>query len=74
MIPLKVWNNLPLYKRKKILRLTYLGIDDSFLEELSQEYHHNFEYNSTGKILKSILSCCYCDKSGNIKVKVTFFV
>ena len=74
MIPLKVWNSLPQYKRRKIVKLTYQGIDDSFLDELSQEYHHNFEYNSTGKMLKSILQCCYINNDNTIKVKVTFFV
>ena len=74
MIPLKVWNSLPAYKRRKIVKLVYQGIDDSFLEELSQEYHHNFEYNSTGSMLKSILQCCYINVDNTIKVKVTFFV
>lgn len=74
MIPLKVWNNLPAYKRRKIVKLVYQDMNDSFLEELSQEYHHNFEYNSTGSMLKSILQCCYINSDNTIKVKITFFV
>ena len=46
MIPLKMWNSLPQYKREKIIRLTYVGITEDYLKELSQEYHHNFNYDN----------------------------
>lgn len=74
MIPLKMWNSLPQYKREKIIRLTYVGITEDYLKELSQEYHHNFNYDDKGKILKNILQCCYNVKLGGIKVITTHYV
>lgn len=74
MIPLKMWNSLPQYKREKIIRLTYVGITEDYLKELSQEYHHNFNYDSKGAVLKSILQCCYSIKLGGIKVITTHYV
>ncbi len=74
MIPLKMWNSLPQYKREKIIRLTYVNIPEYYLKELVQEYHHNFNYDDNGKILKSILQCCYSVKLGGIKVITTHYV
>ena len=74
MIPLKMWNSLPQYKREKIIRLTYVGITEDYLKELSREYHHNFNYDDNVKILKNILQCCYAIKVGGIKVTTTHYV
>lgn len=57
MITLKYWNSLSSQCRVNILR-RILGTDH-FVDTLSEEYHHNFDYDATGKELKSILSSCY---------------
>lgn len=38
---------------------------------MSQEYHHNFDFDRIGKVLKQILSCCYKQPNNTIKVCAT---
>lgn len=66
MISLKEWNSFSPKTRKDILET--LGEN---VEVLSQEYHHNFDYDRIGKVLKQILSCCYKQPDGKIKVCAT---
>ena len=66
MISLKEWNSFTPKTRRDILET--LG---ESTEVLSQEYHHNFDYDRIGKILKQILNCCYKQPNKSIKVCAT---
>ena len=66
MISLKEWNSFTPKTRKDILET--LGENT---EVLSQEYHHNFDFDRIGKVLKQILSCCYKQPNNTIKVCAT---
>lgn len=67
MITLKYWNSLSTDCRKKIVE-TILGKPQFYDDSIIQEYHHNFDYDSTGKMLKTILSSCYI-RDHNIEVR-----
>lgn len=64
MITLKYWNSLSGSCRALIL--DKMGICD---DALKKEYHHNFNYDSTGKILKAILGSMML-KNGKILVTI----
>lgn len=66
MISLKEWNSFTPKTRRDILET--LGENT---EVLSQEYHHNFDFDRIGKVLKQILSCCYKQPNNTIKVCAT---
>lgn len=66
MISLKEWNSFSSKTRRDILET--LGEN---VEVLSQEYHHNFDYDRIGNILKQILECCYKQPNNTIKVCAT---
>jgi hypothetical protein len=66
MISLKEWNSFDSKTRRDILET--LGENT---EVLSQEYHHNFDFDRIGKVLKQILSCCYKQPNNTIKVCAT---
>lgn len=66
MISLKEQNLFTPKTRKDILET--LGENT---EVLSQEYHHNFDFDRIGKVLKQILSCCYKQPDKSIKVCAT---
>ena len=66
MISLKEWNSFTPKTRRDILET--LGENT---EVLSQEYHHNFDFDRIGKVLKQILSCCYKQPNKTIKVCAT---
>lgn len=64
MITLKYWNSLS--ESCRALILGKMGICD---ESLKKEYHHNFNYDSTGKKLKTILGSMML-KNGKILVTI----
>ena len=69
MITLKTWNSLPQYKRKKAIRIIFGNMSDWYIENMSQEWHHNLDAEH-----KVILSSIYEKKDGNkpyyvVKVK-----
>ena len=66
MISLKEWNLFTPKTRRDILET--LGENT---EVLSQEYHHNFDFDRIGKVLKQILGCCYKQPNNTIKVCAT---
>lgn len=66
MISLKEWNSFTPKTRRDILET--LGEN---VEVLSQEYHHNFDFDKIGKVLKQILGCCYKQPNKTIKVCAT---
>lgn len=68
MITLKYWNSLSPSCRTKIAE-KFFGTE-SFALEVREEYHHNFDYNSTGRMLKVLLGSCYL-REGRIVVNCT---
>lgn len=66
MITLKYWNSLSPDCRAKVAARFY-GTQ-YFVDSIKQKYHHNFNYDSTGKMLKVLLSACYL-KDGQIEVR-----
>lgn len=68
MITLKYWNSLSSDCRAKIAERFY-GTQ-YFVDSIKQEYHHSFDYDSTGRMLKVLLSACYL-KEGRIEVRCT---
>lgn len=68
MITLKYWNSLSTECRTKIAERLY-GTQ-YFTDSVKQEYHHSFDFDSTGRMLKVLLSACYL-KEGRIEVRCT---
>lgn len=66
MITLKYWNNLSNNSREKIVS-RFMGTSNC-VDTLNKEYHHNFDFDATGKTLKAILSSCYL-KGNEIEVR-----
>lgn len=66
MITLKYWNSLSNTCREDIARIVTNGVIAN--PRLKQEYHHNFDFDSTGKAIKEVLSHCYL-KDGKIEVR-----
>lgn len=69
MITLKLWNSMTHNTRRAILG-AYFGEDYRRIDEYCKQYHHNFDYDSHGKTLKEVLSCCNKQKDGSINVVV----
>ena len=70
MMTLKTWNTLAPETRREVINKTGYNVTDALL----QPYHHNFDYDTTGKKLKSILECCYLrpsDKKIVVSIEVT---
>lgn len=68
MITLKYWNSLSSECRTKIAERLY-GTQ-YFTDSVKQEYHHSFDFDSTGRMLKVLLSACYL-KEGRIEIRCT---
>ena len=68
MITLKYWHSLSSESRTKIAERLY-GTQ-YFTDSVKQEYHHSFDFDSTGRMLKVLLSACYL-KEGRIEVRCT---
>lgn len=66
MITLKYWNNLTSQCRAQVAERFY-GTQ-YFADSVKEEYHHAFEHDITGKMLKVLLSACYL-KDGQIEVR-----
>ena len=60
MIALKTWNSFPQYKRKKAIKIIFGNMPDWYIENMSQEWHHNLDAEH-----KKILSSIYEKKNGN---------
>lgn len=72
MITKKDWDNLPLETKREILA-TIFG--DDFEQHLAPKkllyaYHHNFDFDDTGKRLKKVLQQLYRIDSEKLYVKV----
>lgn len=65
MITLKEWNSFTHNTRRRLLEALQLNVD--VVDYLCEPYHHNFDYDGKGKILKSYLECFYKQKDGRIK-------
>lgn len=72
MITLKLFNNLPPSLRKKIAKVVFNHMSDSFQQEMSQPFHHNFDYDG-GHWYNLMLSHCTYNKTKNqISVTLTY--
>lgn len=66
MITRKLWNSFSKATRLDILNLC--KVDSSYILELQESYHHDFNYNSAGKELLKVLNRCYKEASGQLKI------
>lgn len=66
MITLKYWNSLSGACRTKVA-IRFFGTPN-IPAKLGQEYHHSFDFDTTGKMLKTMLSACYL-KDNQIEVR-----
>lgn len=64
MITLKLWNSLSSETRGKICKT--IGVSG----KIEEPYHHNFDYDSHGSKLKSLLEHCNLQKDGSINVVI----
>lgn len=62
MLPLKIYNNLPLIKRKQIARIVYGHMSEEFVNEMAMPFHHNFDYDG-GHWYKLMLDHCSYNKT-----------
>lgn len=69
MLPLKVYNSLPINKRRQIARIIFGHMGDEFINRMSEPFHHNFDYDD-GHWYKLMLDHCTYNKEKKI-VKVT---
>ena len=70
MLPLKVFNSLPLSERKRIAKVVFGHMSEEFINEMAMPFHHNFDY-SGGHWYKLMLDHCTYDKAkGKIKVSI----
>lgn len=68
MITLKYWNSLSPACRTKIAEKFFNT--EHFALEVREEYHHNFNFDSTGRMLKVLLGNCYL-RNGHIEIVCT---
>ena len=66
MITLKYWNSLSTACRQTIVGIISNNPDHD--SEIIQPYHHNFDYDITGKKLKAYLSRVFLTKDKKLKV------
>ena len=66
MITLKYWNSLSTACRQTIVGIISNNSDHD--SEIIQPYHHNFDYDITGKKLKAYLSRVFLTKDKKLKV------
>lgn len=77
MITIKQWNELSSKLRKRIVKIIFYSFSSEFQDDLSKEYHHNFDWkgdkNSSidGQWMKILLKHLSKDKYGGIKVTIT---
>lgn len=71
MITLKVWNSLSQRKRREIAKIVYEHMSPEFIEDISDPFHHNFDYEG-GHWYKLMLSQCTLSKDKkSIKILTT---
>lgn len=74
MIPLKMYNNLPLQIRKQIVRIVYGHMGEEFQKEMLEPFHHDFDYEG-GRWYKLMLSHCTYNKEKkliNVTVRIPY--
>ena len=72
MIPLKLFNSLPLNNRKQIARIVFGHMSTDFINQMSEPFHHNFDYDD-GHWYKLMLDHCTYNKEKK-QVKVTISI
>lgn len=66
MITLKYWNSLSDSCRKTILDI--ITNHGNYPDKLVKEYHHSFEFDAYGMILREYLNSVYLTKTHKIKI------
>lgn len=61
MLPLKMYNNLPLKIRRQIVRIVYGHMGENFQATMTEPFHHNFDYDG-GRWYQLLLSHCNYNK------------
>lgn len=79
MITKKTWNSLSEGRRKRIVDFAFYNMGEEFRNEISKEFHHNFNYKSKGSELDGhwyqlLFSRCTLLKDGRIKATLNFIV
>lgn len=79
MITKKLWNSLSPSKRKGIVDRAFFNMSEGFKKELSNEFHHNFDYKSKGSELdghwyKLLFSMCTLQKDRVIKITINYVI
>lgn len=70
MLPLKVYNNLPINKRRQIARIIFGHMSDEFIDRMSEPFHHNFDYDD-GHWYKLMLDhCTYNKEKKQVKISI----
>ena len=71
MLPLKVYNSLPINKRRQIARIIFGHMGDEFINRMSEPFHHNFDYDDDGHWYKLMLDhCTYNKEKKQVIVKI----
>jgi len=78
MITKKFWNSLSPIHRKHIVDLAMPNMGEDFKRELSNEFHHNFDYKSKGSELdghwyQSLFSRCTL-KDKIVKITINYVI
>lgn len=74
MITKKLWNSLTDECRKKILEKSYesdIYLLPYHIAALVKPYNHNFNYDSSGKVLKDVLQDIKIDKNGDLSITLS---
>lgn len=72
MLPLKVYNSLPLRTRKQIVKIVFGHMGEEFQNEIAEPFHHNFDYEG-GKWYQILLSHCNYNKE-KAQINVTMHI
>jgi len=71
MLPLKVFNDLPVNKRLQIARIVFGHMGDNFITQMATPFRHNFNHDD-GHWYKLMLDhCTYNKEKKQIKVTIT---
>lgn len=79
MITLKKWNSLSAKQRKGIAEIVFSDAHKDFQEAAAKEFHHDFNYSPkedneiSGRLVKTMLECCYEQKDKGIKVVLVVY-
>ena len=74
MIAIREWNKLDQAIRSRISHTIFWNMSGDFINDLSKEFHHNFDWPgeegsyASGTWYKLMLGCIYKTKDGGVKL------